>query len=130
MYLRKTTSPPRRGASIIEAVIATILMGSLFAVLLPTMARLHYVSQEVSVKERAVEELRNVVERNLHGVPLTPQQVERIEKSFPEGKLEVIEQPANGVTRVELLLSWDAGEQRPRASARLSYWTPQSEDVQ
>ncbi|MCA8992523.1 MAG: hypothetical protein KDA88_11110 [Planctomycetaceae bacterium] len=130
MYLHNNSPCTRRGASIIEAVVATILMGSLFAVLLPTVVRLQRVGHEVGVRERGIEVLRNVVERSLYGSPLTAEQTAQIESEFPEGKLEVSEHSSDGANRVEMILSWSAGEDRPRPSVHLSYWEPQAEDVQ
>lgn len=131
-FLNGSPRIARRGFSMIEAVVATVLLGSLCAILFPVLSRLLVVQQEVDQRQFALRELRNMVERGLFFPEDTaPLLRPAIQDELPDARLDVdrSQDDANG-ERVELTMSWDAGASRPRSEVQLVYWVPKVEAVQ
>ena len=128
----KSAQRKRDGFSMVEAVVATVLMGCLCSILFPVLSRLLIVQQEVEQRQFAVRELRNLVERGLYtSADADPVLRPAVLEELPDAQLKIKREvePANG-ERVELMLSWDAGVARPRAEVQLSYWVPVQETVE
>jgi type II secretory pathway pseudopilin PulG len=114
------------GFTVVECVVATVLISVLMLALLPVLNRTNAVREQVDRQTYAIQYLRNLTERGLFATEQTdPELSPEVQDILPEAQLltERTPEPTGG-TRVSLTLQWSADSGVGQDSATLHYWLP------
>ena len=124
--------PPRRGVSLIELTVASLLLGTVFVALGPVLHGVRQQREQAQQRQIAVQELANQAERLAlrSWEELTPQPPPQVELSMTARQqlrqasltvsvAEEVEPPAR---RITLELSWRDSAGRAVAPLRLVVW--------
>lgn len=117
----------RKGTTFIEAILSVILMGILCGMLFPVIGRLMQVHAEVAQKRFAQCELRNLAEQVmfLQSTDEALNLPQRVQDTLTKPQLEVSRlNESDGTVRIDLTLSWESANSRPRSRVQLSCWQP------
>lgn len=119
----------RRGFSVVEAVIAALLLSLLFASLTPVLLRWQQMQTDLDQRMLALQELRNLAERGLylHETPENWQLPPELTDLLPAAELTVATTATQSDSlpnqqRITLQLSWLTGPSGRRTTVQLHYW--------
>lgn len=135
------SSPCHGGFTLLELLVALMMLGTLTAILVPTIAAAHRQRQEVTRHQIALAWLDDCCEQaaDVSWDEFTSDRLRQIlEESFkgsaPEGLTTnvVVDEIAEPVpARVaKFLASWSKGLERPSEEIRLTVWRPRQETPQ
>ncbi|MGH7202422.1 MAG: type II secretion system protein [Planctomycetaceae bacterium] len=125
----------RRGFTLVELIVAAILLGTLMLITVPTLKWASDQRRDAQKRQEAVEEAANLMERltarpwdeltneNLQDVTLA----EELRPQFPGAELEVAVQEADDAKRIRILLHYADHAGRPTAPVRLTAWVQRQE---
>lgn len=130
---RRAVAATRRGYTLIELTIASLLLGTAMGLIAPALIWIARERRAADRRQEALQEVQNVLERltarpwetvtaDLAG---ETQLDERLRDQLPEAKLsvEVAEVPDDAeAKRVSVELRWENGPERAAAPVRLTAW--------
>lgn len=120
----------RSGVSLVELVIACLLIGTVASLILPTVSWTGVQRHAARQRQVACEELANLMDRltSARWDEVTEQQVlrwgldQQVQRQLPDAQLSAVIGTDQDVKRVFLSLTWSDRSARPVAPVRLTTW--------